>query len=115
MALKPKNRDIGEVCCPLCQAPSPVRKNGGGQLYYVCPVHGMHTPRDSGWLLENAVLWPGGEKPETAPEAPAPRVPEKIASATPIDCPEAGAGDDSEPEPEPEPEPDNDIDFWGDW
>lgn len=65
MPRNPVNPDIGEINCPMCNKPAPVRKDRNGKLYYVSDA-GMikpNMPEGQNWLLENAVIWPHGVKP----------------------------------------------------
>jgi hypothetical protein len=68
MARKPKNDDIGEIRCPFTHDLAPVRRDCNGKLYYVGKA-GMikpNMPTGQDWMLENAVIWPHGKRPQAA-------------------------------------------------
>ena len=72
MARNPINPDIGEIQCPMCHKIAPVRKDRNGKLYYVSDA-GMikpNMPEGQNWLLENAVIWPHGVKPNDSVNEP---------------------------------------------
>ncbi|WP_351001072.1 hypothetical protein [Shewanella sp. TB7-MNA-CIBAN-0143] len=68
MARKQKNDDIGEITCPFTGDVAPVRRDCNGKLYYVGKA-GMikpNMPTGQDWMLENAVIWPMGKRPQAA-------------------------------------------------
>ncbi len=62
-----KNPDAGEVACPFCRHPAPVRKNANQKLYFNCARCGIvqpALPAFQEWLLEHATLYGPEGKPE---------------------------------------------------
>lgn len=103
-ARKPVNGDVGEIDCPFCGRPVPVRRNAGAKLYFLCDFRrtggggcGMITPNlndGQSWLsarmrpVKEPAPAPAEpvEKPATAPvvtETPPPAAPVKVNEQKP--------------------------------